>query len=98
MVMALRIATVQLFTESLSILLAREVGDLSTVAELFKESTRLITIESTQYELEDPSCRPSAHSSRRGSPSIMKCNLDFCKDFARHGLPGRWRRQVPRDW
>ena len=36
MVTALRMATVKLFSESLSFLLTREVGDLNTAADLFK--------------------------------------------------------------
>ena len=78
-VTALRVATEQKFTESLSVLLNREVGDLNAVAEPSKELKCLITIDFTQYGLEDPSWRPSAHSSRCGSPSIMKCDVDIGK-------------------
>ena len=81
--MELRTAAVQLFAESSSILLAMEVGDLNTVV----------------FGLEDPSCRPSAPSSRCGYPSIMKCDVDIRKDlFVRQGCVVRWRRHVPRDW
>ena len=41
----------------------------------------MITIESTQYGLEDPSCRPSARSSTCGRPSIMKCNVEIFRDL-----------------
>ena len=66
MVTVLRMATVQMYTKSLSILLSREVGDVNTVAELFKELKDLITTESIQSGLEDPSCRSSVHSSGSG--------------------------------
>ena len=56
-------------------------GDLNTAADLFKELNCLITIESTQCGLEDPSCRPSARSSSCGYPNIMKCDVDIRKDL-----------------
>ena len=72
-------AAVQLFTESLSSLLAREVGDPNTAAELFNKLKCLVTLESTQYGMEDPSCRPSPRSSRCGYSDIMKCDVDIRK-------------------
>ena len=57
----------------------------------------LITTESAQYGLEDPSCRLSARSSRCGYPSIMKCGVDIRKNFVRQGRVVPWRRVVPRD-
>ena len=89
--MELRTAAVQLFAESSSILLAREVGDLNTLV----------------FGLEDPSCRPTAPSSRCGYPSIMKGDVDIRKDlFAKvvlsdgvamfQGTGSRWRRNTTR--
>ena len=71
-------------------LLAGEVGDLNIAADLLKELKCLITTESAQYGLEDPSCRPSARSQQlwRGHP----------QGFVRQGLVVRWRRHAPRDW
>ena len=74
-------AAVQMFAKSLSILLAREYGDLSTAAEFVKELKCWIKIESARYGLEDPSCRPSARSSRCGYPSIMKSDVHIRKDL-----------------
>ena len=76
---ALRTATVHL-------LLAREVRDLNTAADLFKELKRLITIESTLYGLEDRSCHPSARSSCCGCPGFIKCDVDIRKDLYAKGV------------
>ena len=77
--MALLTAAVQVFTESLSFLLAREVGDLNIAANLFKELKCWIKIQYTQHGLEDPSCRPPARSSSRGYPSITERDVDTRK-------------------
>ena len=77
----LRTTATQLFTESLSVLLAREVGDLNNAAELSKVLKCLVTIESAQYGLEDPACRLSARSSRCGYLGIMKYNVEIPNDL-----------------
>ena len=81
MVTVLRTVKVQLFTECLSILLAREVGDLDTKTEIFKEPKCSTTIESTQSRVVDPSCRLPALSSRCGFPCVTKCDVDIRRDL-----------------
>ena len=73
-------ATAQLLSESFSVLTRKD--DVSnTEMEPIKRLKCLITTESTQYGLEDPSCRPSARSSCCGYPSVVKCDVDIRKDL-----------------
>ena len=71
-------AALELFTESLSILLDRESGELNTVAEP-PQGIKMFDHGGKYPVWIDPSCRLSAHSSRCGSPSIMKCDVDIGK-------------------